>query len=385
VRATGAEPCRIVILPIPRGAERTVGRCSRAPATRLAWLDERTLLLSDSTDRGQVTRIRALDIETGAARDFSRPGGDSLGDTDPLPSPDGRQVAFRRVISHGVDEVYLADARTGAERRLTGGWKALGYAWAPDGRTLFLATNRGGDFGLWTLDTRRTAEPKRMSLGLRNGMNFGRLSSDRTGRLAVETSSQRKNLFTSAGAGAATPLTASTGRDWDPDVSPDGGLVFVSDQSGAPEVWVRPDGGEPARVTQLSASYVHTPRWSPDGRRVAFIAARDEQTDLWLMNADGSGLTAVTRDGAAKAQPVWGPDWPHRDVRRAPRPQLAADAGERLRRRGGARSRRRRFPGHPARLGRRRLRSQGRRCADLAALPCWRRRRSGGPRPARHG
>ncbi|HEX8569887.1 MAG TPA: winged helix-turn-helix domain-containing protein [Caulobacteraceae bacterium] len=306
VRQTGGEPCRIVVLPVPRGAERTVGRCSMMPSTGLAWLDERTILLSDRSRPDEVARIRALDTETGALRNVTRPGAETLGDSDPLASPDGRSVVFRRSASNGVDYVYLADARTGAERPLTrDGWKALGYAWAADGRTLFYASNRGGDWGLWTIDTRRTSEPKRVSLGL---MSLGRMSSDRSGKLAVETSDRRRNLFAVGGAGAPVALTASTGREWDPDVAQHGGLVFVSDQGGAPEVWVRPDGGEPARLTRLGASYVHSTRWSPDGRRIAFIAARGRGTDLWLMNADGSGLARVTQDGASKVDPVWDAD-----------------------------------------------------------------------------
>jgi Tol biopolymer transport system component len=306
VRVSGGEPCRIVVLPVPRGAERTVGRCSTAGSTGLAWLDERTILLADRPSLSEVSRIRALDVETGAVRDLTRPSAESLGDSGPLPTPDGRGVVFRRAYSPGVQHLYLADARTGAERPLIrDGWKAMGYAWAPDGRTLFYNTNRGGDFGLWSLDTRGASEPKRVSVGLRPAMNFGRLSADRTGRLAVETYNHRWNLFTLGGAGEPTPLTASIGRDWDPDVAQHGGLVFISDQSGSPEVWMRPEGGEPARLTRLGASFVQTPRWSPDGRRVVFILDRDGQTDLWMMNADGSGLGRVTRDGAVKADPVW--------------------------------------------------------------------------------
>ncbi len=306
VRVSDGEPCRIVVLPIPRGAERTVGRCSIAGSTGLGWLDERTILLADRSSLSEVSRIRALDVETGALRDVTRPRAGSLGDSGPLPSPDGRGVVFRRSYSPGVQHLYHADARTGAERPLTReGWKALSYAWAPDGRTLFYNTNRGGDFGLWSLDTRGSSEPKRVSAGLRPAMNFGRLSADRTGRLAVETYNHRWNLFTFGGTGEPAPLTASTGRDWDPDVAGHGGLVFISDQSGSPEVWTRPEGGEPARLTRLGASFVQTPRWSPDGRRLVFILDRDGQTDLWLMNADGSGLSRVTRDGAAKVDPVW--------------------------------------------------------------------------------
>jgi len=303
VRQTGGEPCRIVVLPVPRGAERTVGRCMTTAYTRLAWLDERTILLSDRAGPTEVQRIRALDIETGAGRDVTRPGPDSVGDSEPLPTPDGRGVVFRRSTSHGVDDLYLVDTRTGEERPLKrDGWKALGYAWAADGRTLFYATNRGGDFGLWSLDTRKAAEPQRVSLGL---MTFGSMSSDRAGRLAVEAIDRQKNLFRVDAAGAVTTLTASTGRDWDPDVSIHGSLVYVSDQGGPPDVWIKREGEDPAQLTQLRASFLQYTRWSPDGRRIAFIAAKDHKTDLWVINADGSGLAKVTGDGLAKASPVW--------------------------------------------------------------------------------
>jgi DNA-binding winged helix-turn-helix (wHTH) protein len=187
IRQSGEEPCRVVVLPVPGGSERTVGRCTLARLTGLAWLDEDTVLLADRSSPNEVRRIRALDVATGAVRILSRPGPETLGDGEPLPSPDGRSIVFRRYVSNGVQVLYLADARTGAERALTrDGWKALSYAWAPDGRTLFYTTNRGGDFGLWSLDTRgvsagRVPEPKRVSLGL---LNFGRMSADRSGRLA---------------------------------------------------------------------------------------------------------------------------------------------------------------------------------------------------------
>jgi dipeptidyl aminopeptidase/acylaminoacyl peptidase len=53
---------------------------------------------------------------------------------------------------------------------------------------------------------------------------------------------------------------------------------------------------------------LQTPRWSPDGRRFVFILDRDGETDLWLMNADGSGLSRVTQDGVVKGDPVWDAD-----------------------------------------------------------------------------
>jgi dipeptidyl aminopeptidase/acylaminoacyl peptidase len=57
------------------------------------------------------------------------------------------------------------------------------------------------------------------------------------------------------------------------------------------------------------------PQWSPDGRRLAFVSDRsghefDESydTDIWVINADGSGLTKISDHKTEDASPRWSPD-----------------------------------------------------------------------------
>ena len=40
------------------------------------------------------------------------------------------------------------------------------------------------------------------------------------------------------------------------------------------------------------------PQWSPDGAKLAFVSYRDYNAELYVMNADGSGLTRLTSGGA---------------------------------------------------------------------------------------
>ena len=51
------------------------------------------------------------------------------------------------------------------------------------------------------------------------------------------------------------------------------------------------DGSGVTRLTNNSVSDRY-PKWSPDGRRIAFTSNRDGDHEIYVMNADGSGVTA---------------------------------------------------------------------------------------------
>ena len=60
------------------------------------------------------------------------------------------------------------------------------------------------------------------------------------------------------------------------------------------------DGSEVRRLAKDGAQ----PVWSPDGRKIAF----EKQSDIYVMNADGSGQRNLTRAaGRRESSPVWSP------------------------------------------------------------------------------
>lgn len=89
---------------------------------------------------------------------------------------------------------------------------------------------------------------------------------------------------------------------------PTGRIAFVSDRDGDSEIHVmNGDGSRLANLTQNPArDYV--PSWSPGGDRLAFASTRDGQPDLYLMDADGGNVQRLTDDGAAEGNVVWSPD-----------------------------------------------------------------------------
>jgi Tol biopolymer transport system component len=122
---------------------------------------------------------------------------------------------------------------------------------------------------------------------------------------------------------AAAPATTAPAAV--PTVGPGGAtgaeLSFESDRApeGVPEIYmVRADGSGLARLAigplpldSRSGTGAHS--WSPDGQRVAFSSgepflAGDGNQDIYVANADGSGLTRLTDDPGDDFAPKWSPD-----------------------------------------------------------------------------
>jgi TolB protein len=94
-----------------------------------------------------------------------------------------------------------------------------------------------------------------------------------------------------------------------PAWSPDGRkLAFVSRRDGNSEIYVmNADGSDQENLTRQQASDSN-PTWSRDGRKLAFVSRRDGNSEIYVMNADGSGLRNVTRTPWDDLDPAWSPD-----------------------------------------------------------------------------
>lgn len=85
-------------------------------------------------------------------------------------------------------------------------------------------------------------------------------------------------------------------------------IAFVSAREGDAEVYVvNADGSGLKRLTRATGEDT-APAWSPDGTRLAFVSERDGNSEVYVMNADGSGQRNLTRNPAADTHPGWSPD-----------------------------------------------------------------------------
>jgi len=98
------------------------------------------------------------------------------------------------------------------------------------------------------------------------------------------------------------------------DVSPDGARI-VFDLLG--DLYTIPIGGGKATRLTSGMAWDAMPRWSPDGRAIAFVSDRDGGDNLWLVRPDGSGARRITRElDNALSSPAWTPDGQYLVARR---------------------------------------------------------------------
>lgn len=232
---------------------------------------------------------------------------DSGTDYQPDASPDSRSIAFVRYDGRSM-ELMLLDVASGKVSPLTSnGAVNLEPRWSPDGRRLaYVSTHGTGHFLLHVADIRdgrivstRTLTPDRRSAIARYYYSPWDHAINpvwtRDGREIIVVSNREiahgtGDIVRLPADGPGEPrLVQHEETSWRarPDTSPDGTRIVYSSYLGRQwqQLWLLPvDGGYPFPLTY--GDYDNTnPRWSPDGKTIAFISNRDGNTALWVIDA----------------------------------------------------------------------------------------------------
>ena len=190
---------------------------------------------------------------------------------EPRFSPDGKRVAFVSTAFKGHFHVFVGEFREGELKnvqRITGETRTtqprfyyspidheISPAWSPDGREIVFVSNHGhvyGTGGFWRMKAEAGAEPR---------------------EIHYEETAWRAH----------------------PEFSPDGKRLIYSSYLGQTwhQLWVMPaEGGDPFPLSYGDFDNVSA-RWSPDGKRIAFISNRSGNTSLWIQEVLGGAQTQI--------------------------------------------------------------------------------------------
>jgi TolB protein len=212
----------------------------------------------------------------------------------------------------GVKEVFVMDAN-GDNQRAATRWGTITTfpSWDPDASGLVLTTYRYRNRP-WIYSLRRNGQPSgRLFQSLPDSTRFYRAVYDPTGaQLAVVGSVDGvSQIFTATNSGGLKRLTKDRYIEVGPTWSPDGRqIAFVSDRTGAPQIYVMNADGSNMRRLTFDGAYNTSPAWSPDGEWIAFETRVNSQFDIWKIRPSGGSAVPMVSNPRSDEHPAWSPD-----------------------------------------------------------------------------
>jgi TolB protein len=292
------------------GEVRSAGPTSGASASLLALTGR---IAFERSPDGSTYEIYTMNANgTGVTRLTTNRAEDGA----PVWSPDGKKIAFESSRA-GNWEIYVMNSDGRAPIRLTNNpANDLQPAWSPDGKKIAFVSARGSrynnGYAIYVMNvtgsgvTRLTSQCQ-SSLFTRCGESSPAWSPDARRIVFAHQSGLHSAILEIMNAdGSGVIPVPNTGPDVGAPAWGSSGKIAFETSDGI--FVIKRDGSGRTRLTHTLGWGDEHPSWSLDGTKIAFSSNRTGQVQIYVMNANGSSVTRLSRNSAVQDfEPAWGP------------------------------------------------------------------------------
>jgi Tol biopolymer transport system component len=128
------------------------------------------------------------------------------------------------------------------------------------------------------------------------------IESEPTGRIVFQSNRDDSSGIYIMDADGDNVKRVTNERDFHPDLSSDGLIVYESEIDGQRDIFVTSFTGEetPINLTNTEDTWEYFPAWSSDNSQIIYVSDVDGDEEIWVMDADGSNQTQLTDNGRVK-------------------------------------------------------------------------------------
>jgi serine/threonine protein kinase/Tol biopolymer transport system component len=230
-------------------------------------------------------------------------------------SPDGRFIYFAKGTPTTDMDIWRIPARGGHAEQITFHHAWVAYpAWL-DARTLVYTATADDGSGRWlyAIDVEHRI-PHRVSSGIAEQYLSVAVDQVRPHRLVATVANPTAGLWTVPIANdvqpesAVKPIQAANTRALSPRYAGDY-LAFLSSKGGADGLWKIDDSGTAVELWKgADGGVVAAPAISPDGHRICFSYRKQGRAELYVINANGTGLRTLANSIEVQSAASWSPD-----------------------------------------------------------------------------